>query len=283
MIYCWCCSIVARKGLAPKYSWRASVAKPTATLIFVRTFRIWKVTMASKPASRSLQSITRRVRTSCQCSSSTSSRSALVRQFSASPSRPEVQYETDKAERPRWSYTPENMKAPFPTKIKDPEMAWECNSDPKRLDQFYIKFLGRGGDTVLTEEVKWLAITHKSYDQGRRGFNDRLAFFGMFGRGLHRHDILSNLGRRILNLQTTLALLHSPIATKTQSLPDPNDDREPYTHPALEGLANLTDVPIGEVLTRKRLAGLATQVGMREILRWKPRLVSRLIPLSGQD
>jgi hypothetical protein len=56
-------------------------------------------------------------------------------------------------------------------------MAWECNSDPAKLDQFYLQFLGPGGDGVLSEEVKWLAITHKSFDQGRRGFNDRLAFF----------------------------------------------------------------------------------------------------------
>jgi large subunit ribosomal protein L15 len=32
---------------------------------------------------------------------------------------------------------------------------------------------------MLSEEVKWLAITHKSFDQGRRGFNDRLANMGI--------------------------------------------------------------------------------------------------------
>lgn len=90
-----------------------------------------------------------------------------------------MQYETDNAQRPRWSYTPKAMIAPYPTQPKDPSKAWECNSDPERLDKFYAKFLGRGGDSVLTEEVKWLAITHKSFDQGRRGFNDRLAFLGM--------------------------------------------------------------------------------------------------------
>ena len=72
------------------------------------------------------------------------------------------------------------MKAPFPARAKDPAMAWECNSDMAVLDRFYIKFLGLGGDTVLSEEIKWLAVTHKSFDQGRRGFNDRLAFFGAY-------------------------------------------------------------------------------------------------------
>lgn len=134
--------------------------------------------MASKPASRFLQAIARRACPSCQCAGSTSSWSSSVRQFSASSLRSEAKYENERAEPPRWSYTPPAMKAPYPTYRKDPEKAWECNSDPERLDQFYTKFLGRGGDTVLTEDIKWLAITHKSFDQGRRGFNDRLAFFG---------------------------------------------------------------------------------------------------------
>jgi large subunit ribosomal protein L15 len=70
-----------------------------------------------------------------------------------------------------------------------------------------------------------------------------------------------------------LALLHSPMATKTQSLPDSSDGRVPFAHPALEGLANLSDVPIGEILTKSRLAGFATVIGMREIIRWKPKNV----------
>jgi large subunit ribosomal protein L15 len=78
-------------------------------------------------------------------------------------------------------------------------------------------------------------------------------------------------GRRILNVQTNLALLHSPTATNTQSLPNPNDDREPFTHPALEGLANLTDVSLRDVLAKSRIAGLATAMGMREIIRWTPK------------
>jgi len=135
--------------------------------------------MASKSAGRTLQALTRRARATCECTRATNSPAATVRQFSTSPSRPEVQYENDKAERPRWSYTPERMKAPYPIRLADPAKKWECNSDPALLDKFYIRFLGRGGDQMLTEEVKWLAITHKSFDQGRRGFNDRLAYMGM--------------------------------------------------------------------------------------------------------
>jgi large subunit ribosomal protein L15 len=92
----------------------------------------------------------------------------------------ETSTEIEGTERPRWSYTPEKMKSPFPFKnrIKDTRIEWECNNSPTRLDKFYVNFLGRGGEQMLSDEIKWLAVTHKSFDQGRRGFNDRLAFLG---------------------------------------------------------------------------------------------------------
>lgn len=85
-------------------------------------------------------------------------------------------------QRPRWSYTPEAMKAPFSPHItKDPRRSvWKVNNNPQKLDAMYVRFLGRDGDRLLPEEVKWLAVTHKSFDQGRRGFNDRLAYMGKF-------------------------------------------------------------------------------------------------------
>ncbi|AEO62190.1 uncharacterized protein THITE_2106075 [Thermothielavioides terrestris NRRL 8126] len=86
-------------------------------------------------------------------------------------------------ERPRWSYTPERMKGPgFSINIvKDPRRTvWHNNDDPAKLDAMYNRLLGPKGDRMLPDEIKWLAITHKSFDQGRRGFNTRLAYFGAF-------------------------------------------------------------------------------------------------------
>jgi large subunit ribosomal protein L15 len=123
---------------------------------------------------RSLQTFARRSRQCYVCASS----QFPARQFSTTVSRAEEHQESQSTDRPRWSYTPELMKAPFSPRIKDPNKAWESNNDPQKLDAMYSKMLGRGGENFLTEEVKWLAVTHKSFDQGRRGFNDRLAFFG---------------------------------------------------------------------------------------------------------
>ena len=86
---------------------------------------------------------------------------------------------TDRIERPRWQSTPARMVAPVRSRPKPIDNEFQVNEDPQRLDQVYKQILGTGGEKVLTEDVKWLAITHKSYDHGRRGFNDRLAFLGM--------------------------------------------------------------------------------------------------------
>ncbi|KAI1006437.1 hypothetical protein K3495_g1779 [Podosphaera aphanis] len=169
-------------------------------------------------------------------------------------------------ERPRWSYTPERMKMPFRVRLVDPKSTWRCNTDPFRLDRFYIKFLGNGADKLLTEEVKWLAVTHKSFEQGARGFNDRLAF----------------LGRRILNLQANVALVSSQNVPTFDSTGHPSDDRVPFTHPALVGLPNLTKAPLSEVLSKEKLADLGTSVGLRHVIRWYPRNI-RDMESSGID
>jgi large subunit ribosomal protein L15 len=67
------------------------------------------------------------------------------------------------------------MVAPYPTRERKP---FKVNDDPRRLDSVFDRFLGPRGASMLTEEIKWLTVTHKSFDHGRRGFNDRLAFFG---------------------------------------------------------------------------------------------------------
>ena len=64
--------------------------------------------------------------------------------------------------------------------------AFTVNSDTRRLTEALRRFYGaqewdavaEGEGGFLPEEVRWLCVTHKSFDHGRRGFNDRLGFFG---------------------------------------------------------------------------------------------------------
>lgn len=101
--------------------------------------------------------------------------------FSTSTAVRAPEYDTESAGRPRWQQTPARMVAPFRTRPLPEGPVFEVNEDPRRLDDAYIRMLGPNGDKVLSDEVKWLAVTHKSFDHGRRGFNDRLAFIGMSG------------------------------------------------------------------------------------------------------
>jgi large subunit ribosomal protein L15 len=71
------------------------------------------------------------------------------------------------------------MAMPIRVRPRPRNNEWPVNDDPKKLDAALARFLGQEGDGVLSEETKWLAVTHKSFDQGRRGFNDRLSYLGM--------------------------------------------------------------------------------------------------------
>ncbi|TKA61474.1 hypothetical protein B0A49_08595 [Cryomyces minteri] len=139
---------------------------------------------------------------------------------------------------------------------------FRVNEDPREFDNAYRRILGDQGDKILTEEVKWLAVTHKSFDQGRRGFNDRLAF----------------LGKRIVDLQTSLALLNSPKSrqqAEAHSAGDPHG-RTPFRHAALEGLEGLTPFAKAQATDKRRMAQLAEQYGLGRVMRWKPRKADNL-------
>jgi large subunit ribosomal protein L15 len=152
----------------------------------------------------------------------------------------------------------------------------KINSDPQKLDQMYIRFLGKDGDKVLNEETKWLAVTHKSFDHGRRGFNDRLSFLGTLDFLFRQHSTnLTNLatGKRIVDLQTTLGLLTG--STSSRYLKGTKDPfgRQPFEHPALEGIECLNGGARDYFTHHKQLSILAQQYGLQDVVRWVPKKV----------
>ncbi|KAF2492113.1 hypothetical protein BU16DRAFT_529481 [Lophium mytilinum] len=181
--------------------------------------------------------------------------------FTTTTTLPLAHHDTAAAPRPRWQQTPARMVAPFRTRPRPEGPEYVVNTDPRRLDNVYVKLLGKDGDKYLSEEVKWLAVTHKSFDHGRRGFNDRLAV----------------LGRRVISLQTSLALLNSAPPGAANDPPTPDAyDRLPVAHPALAGLASLTADAKAEVLSKTRLAQLAERYGLDTVTRWKPKKTDNL-------
>ncbi|KAF2841520.1 hypothetical protein M501DRAFT_917241, partial [Patellaria atrata CBS 101060] len=162
----------------------------------------------------------------------------------------------------QWRRTPPGMAAPVSTNIRTKNSIWEVNEDPRKLDDAYIRMLGHGGEKMLQEDVKWLAVTHKSFDHGRRGQNSRLAF----------------LGKRIIDLQASLYLLNTQVQP---TIADPHG-REPFQHPALTGLSKLTDETKNAVVGHTKLCSIASMYGLLPVTRWKPRIVDDLI-ISGCD
>ncbi|KAI1178535.1 RNase III domain-containing protein [Nemania sp. FL0916] len=165
---------------------------------------------------------------------------------------------TEDDERPRWSYTPEAMKAPFSPHItQEPSRSiWHVNENPQKLDEALNSFLGHDGEKMLPEELKWLAVTHKSYDQGRRGFNDRLAF----------------LGRQICIREATESIITSPPHLENMMSDPYSDKRQPFEDPALRSLDNLCETQPNNIFTPAKLTKLAIDTGLAEVVRWKPKM-----------
>ncbi|KAJ6440086.1 FKH1-like protein [Purpureocillium lavendulum] len=217
---------------------------------------------------------------------------------------------------PRWSQTPAGMKAPLQMDFakSSRNKAWTVNSSPERLDDMYERLLGPGGSKMLPEELKWLAVTHKSFDQGRRGFNDRLALMGacllfhppslcyfslsLFSlsatvssmpppprlrRCVAPLEMIAKLtdlfsaGRLTLIMEATKDIVSRPPsqAASTVAATDPYG-REPFAHEALAGVDNLSGTTPREAVGKERLHALASSVGMLDVVRWKPRLPRRL-------
>ncbi|CAK7216833.1 hypothetical protein SCUCBS95973_002942 [Sporothrix curviconia] len=165
---------------------------------------------------------------------------------------------------PRWADTPVRMKAPF--SLQQPKdvrrSLWRVNTSQARLDRVYEKLLGRELTRALPDELKWLAVTHKSFDNGRRGFNTRLAFFG----------------RMILALESTKAIMASPAVP---AHPADVHGRTPFSHPALDNVDKLAAVRPHHFASPERLAALSSEVGLADVVRWKPRMPDNLVG-SGQ-
>lgn len=122
-----------------------------------------------------------------------------LKPFSTCPSIQQDDLATTASEQPRWKAPPLRMVSQGASNRSfrpQPPKPFSVNEDPKRLDHVFERVLGEDGDEMLTDEVKWLTVTHKSFDHGRRGFNDRLAYLGTFG-----HIPLISRGRSLSGRQ----------------------------------------------------------------------------------
>ncbi|KAL1981910.1 hypothetical protein VTN96DRAFT_2039 [Rasamsonia emersonii] len=221
--------------------------------------------MASKLPARSFRAVSSSVRPRSTCLRASNLSTAVSQRRVLSTESSLESTQANETAKPRWSYTPPGAKAPFRLRYNPNRPEFPVNEDPAVLDQFYIRFLGNGGDKLLSEEIKWLAVTHKSFDQGRRGFNDRLAF----------------LGKRIVQLQASLALVQDA-GNFARKVPEDPHGRQPFTHPALDGLNNLSSNTKGFLTSKIKLSELAQKYDLQKVVRWCPRMPNDL-RASGID
>lgn len=85
--------------------------------------------------------------------------------------------------------------------------------------------------------------------------------------------IVFEIGKRIIHLQASLALVQNPANSIGAVAEDPFG-REHFAHPALDGLKNLSDGTKALFTGKDKLAGLANQHELLSVLRWAPRMVS---------
>lgn len=138
----------------------------------------------------------------CQCSRSKRVPQVQQQRYIAStpssqPSdKTQQQVSAETKNTPRWAQTPPAMKAPVRTRpYPAGREEFLVNQDPAKLDAMYARLLGKNGPKMLGDETKWLAVTHKSFDHGRRGFNDRLSFLGMSQNGCQMRNVTDTQGQ----------------------------------------------------------------------------------------
>jgi large subunit ribosomal protein L15 len=80
------------------------------------------------------------------------------------------------------------------------------------------------------------------------------------------------IGRQIMALETTKAILSGPVLPDKET-PDPYG-RQPFEHMALAKVDKLSSRQPHDIMQKEKMAQLALDVGLHDVLRWKPRLVS---------
>lgn len=67
----------------------------------------------------------------------------------------------------------------------------------------------------------------------------------------------------------------TPGSMEASPNPDPFG-REPFRHPAVANIDKLNTTQPQDIVSKEKLAKLALEVGLLEVIRWKPRMVRGL-------
>jgi hypothetical protein len=86
-------------------------------------------------------------------------------------------------------------------------------------------------------------------------------------------------GKRVVELQLSKSLVSAPKSPVQLQTEGPDEfGRIPFTHPALDGLLNLSELTKSEILDKSRLCEIARSHSLEGVIRWKPRKVLYILP-----
>lgn len=78
-------------------------------------------------------------------------------------------------------------------------------------------------------------------------------------------------GRQIVELQTSVGMLTSATANGHTNLPTDPYGRQPFHHPATEGVEILNKGGKQYYLSSKAISNVARQYGLQDVVRWQPK------------
>ncbi|KAJ6261544.1 hypothetical protein Dda_4214 [Drechslerella dactyloides] len=187
-------------------------------------------------------------------------------------------------EAPPPGYRMNKITRPFVPVATHMRIPFKVNESAEVLNEMYNKLLGPGGDEVLSEQVKWQCVTHKSFDHGLQPYNSKLIFYG----------------RRVAWLHASLYMIHRPY-NPVSAPPGGSAEGSPIP---IEELSNdpslllpvitrrnpinkVNYMSIDNLMDSTNMFGIAKTCGMISCLRWKPRnpgdLVSSGVAKVAQD
>ena len=84
----------------------------------------------------------------------------------------------------------------------------------------------------------------------------------------------------MVDLQTSLALLNRSDGTFVDPPDGHEHERQPFRHPGVDLLPRLSEQSRREWADNGRMATLASNLGLLDVLRWKPRQVGQIPHVS---
>ncbi|KAI5780764.1 ribonuclease-III-like-domain-containing protein [Geopyxis carbonaria] len=149
-------------------------------------------------------------------------------------------------------------RAPFAVRKRIP---FSVNDKPQDLNAVYSELLGT--QLQLSEDIKWQAVTHKSFDHGRQPFNEKLAFFGKTLLQMHACG-------HVLSRPRSDKYTYSKPFSYRSSEGSYYQAPEPFIPNDYQNLNAINRASVEDLYNQTAISNLIRSSGLLKVMRWKP-------------